>query len=73
MQSYIEFIKAHGSSFIDGTIITLEQAALGSILAIVVRAAEAGNAGEARKFAQAHVQRFSRYMKKRQRHSMRHK
>jgi len=36
MQSYIEFIKAHGSSFIDGTIVTLEQAALGALLAIVI-------------------------------------
>ena len=32
----------------------------------IVRAAEAGNAGEARKFAQEHVQRFNRYMKKRE-------
>ncbi len=32
----------------------------------IVRAAEAGDAGEARKFAQEHVQRFNRYMKKRE-------
>ncbi len=32
----------------------------------IVRAAEAGNAGEARKFAQEHVQRFNRYMKQRE-------
>ncbi len=35
----------------------------------IVRAAEAGDAGEARKFAQQHVQRFNRYMKKRERDS----
>ena len=32
----------------------------------IVRAAEAGNVGEARKFAQEHVQRFNRYMKQRE-------
>ena len=32
----------------------------------IVRAAEAGDAGEARKFAQEHVQRFNRYMKQRE-------
>ena len=32
----------------------------------IVRAAEAGDAGEARKFAQEHVQRFNSYMKKRE-------
>jgi DNA-binding FadR family transcriptional regulator len=33
----------------------------------IVRAAETGNAREARKFAQEHVQRFNRYMKQRER------
>ena len=32
----------------------------------IVRTVEAGNAGEARKFAQEHVQRFNRYMKQRE-------
>ena len=32
----------------------------------IVRAAEAGDAGEARKFAQEHVQRFNSYMKQRE-------
>ena len=32
----------------------------------IVRAAEAGNVGEARKFAQEHVLRFNRYMKQRE-------
>jgi len=32
----------------------------------IVRTVEDGNAGEARKFAQEHVQRFNRYMKKRE-------
>jgi DNA-binding GntR family transcriptional regulator len=35
----------------------------------IVRAAEAGDAGEARKLAQEHVQRFNSYMKKRERGS----
>ncbi len=33
----------------------------------IVRTVEAGNADEARKFAQEHVQRFNRYMKRRER------
>ena len=36
MQSYFEFLKTYAPRFIDGTIITLEQAALGALLAIVV-------------------------------------
>jgi len=36
MQSYFEFLKTYAPRFIDGTIITLEQAALGTLLAIVV-------------------------------------
>lgn len=36
MQSYIEYLKTYGPRFVDGTIITLEQAFLGSVLAIAV-------------------------------------
>jgi len=36
MQSYIKFIETYGSRFVDGTIVTLEQTALGTLLAIVV-------------------------------------
>ena len=36
MQAYIDFLKTHGPRFIDGTIVTLEQAALGAFLAIIV-------------------------------------
>lgn len=39
----------------------------------IVRAAEAGDAGEARKFAQEHVQRFNSYMKQREDDSIRNK
>jgi DNA-binding GntR family transcriptional regulator len=35
-------------------------------LCSIVRSVETGNAGEARKFAQEHVQRFNRYMKQRE-------
>ncbi len=35
MESYFEFVKTYGPRFVDGTIITLEQAGLGTILAIV--------------------------------------
>ena len=36
MQSYFEFLKTYAPRFLDGAIITLEQAALGTLLAIVV-------------------------------------
>jgi polar amino acid transport system permease protein len=36
MLSYFEYLKTYGARFVDGTIITLEQAALGSLLAIMV-------------------------------------
>ena len=36
MQSYFEFLKKYGPRFLDGTIVTLEQTALGTLLAIVV-------------------------------------
>lgn len=36
MLYYIEFLKTYASRFIDGTIITLEQAALAAVIAIVV-------------------------------------
>ncbi len=36
MQSYFEFLKKYGPRFLDGTIVTLEQAVLGTLLAIVV-------------------------------------
>ena len=36
MQSYVEFLQTYAPSFVHGTIITLEQAALGTLLAIVV-------------------------------------
>jgi len=36
MLSYFAFLKTYGSRFIDGTIVTLEQTALASIIAIVV-------------------------------------
>lgn len=36
MQSYIEFLRTHAPSFIDGTIVTLQQTGLGILLAIVV-------------------------------------
>ena len=36
MQAYIEYLKTYGPRFVDGAIITLEQAILGSILAIAV-------------------------------------
>jgi len=36
MLSYFEFLKTHGSRFLDGTIITLEQTALAIIIAVTV-------------------------------------
>ncbi len=36
MQSYFEYLKTYGPRFFDGTIITLEQAALGTLIALVV-------------------------------------
>ena len=36
MQSYIEYLKTYAPMFLNGTIVTLEQTALGALLAIVV-------------------------------------
>jgi polar amino acid transport system permease protein len=36
MQSYIEFLQTYAPRFIDGTIVTLQQATLGTLLAIIV-------------------------------------
>ncbi|MGD8290602.1 MAG: ectoine/hydroxyectoine ABC transporter permease subunit EhuC [Desulfobacterales bacterium] len=36
MYSYVEFIETYAPRFIDGTIVTLEQAGLGALLAIIV-------------------------------------
>ncbi len=36
MQSYFEYLKTYGPRFVNGTIITLEQAVLGILLAIIV-------------------------------------
>lgn len=36
MQSYIEFLEAHGHRFVDGTIVTVEQTVLAAVLAVVI-------------------------------------
>jgi polar amino acid transport system permease protein len=36
MQSYVEFLQTYAPRFVDGTIVTLQQTGLGTILAIVV-------------------------------------
>lgn len=41
MHSYIEYLKTYGPRFVDGTIITLEQAVLGTLLALAVSMAAA--------------------------------
>ena len=35
-QTYIEFLQAHAPSFIDGTVVTLQQTGLGILLAVIV-------------------------------------
>ena len=36
MQSYLEFLQTHGSRFVDGTLITIQQAILAALLAIAI-------------------------------------
>lgn len=36
MQGYIEFLRDHGQRFVDGTIVTVEQAVLAIVLAVVI-------------------------------------
>jgi len=36
MQSYVEFLQTYAPRFVDGTLVTLQQAGLGTILAVVI-------------------------------------
>jgi polar amino acid transport system permease protein len=36
MQSYLEFLQTYGPRFVDGTIITIQQTVLGTLLAVIV-------------------------------------